>query len=107
MTSDVWPSPRALSLWSDLRIRRSLLGAAGAVAVFALLGFLLLPVLLRPVLEDELSAALERRVTIGKLEINPFALSATLHDIAVGERGQAAPMLTVAELYVNGAAASL
>jgi uncharacterized protein involved in outer membrane biogenesis len=79
----------------------------GAVVVFAIVGFLALPLVVRPALERNLSAALDRKVTIERLKINPFALSATLSGISVGERGEGPPMLTVPELYANGRILSL
>ena len=107
MSSDVWSSPGSSAFWSSLRVRRSLLWLAGVLVAFAVLGFLVLPLILRPMLEKNLSEALERKVSIGRLQINPFALSMTLHDISVGERGDGPPMLTVAQLYVNAEAMSL
>jgi hypothetical protein len=107
MSTDVWPSPGAFISWSRLRLRRSLLWLGGIILAFAVVGFLVLPVLLRPVLEDKLSAALDRKVVIARLQINPFAPSATLHDVSVGDRGSGSPMLILTELYINGEIASL
>jgi hypothetical protein len=89
------------------RIFRGLLWTLIAVVVFAAVGFLLLPVVVKPMLERDLSTALGREAHIGRLDINPFALSATLRDVSIGERGAGAPMLTLDELYLNAAAASL
>jgi hypothetical protein len=107
MSSDVWPFPGAFISWSRLRLRRSLLWLGGILVAFAVVGFLVLPVLLRPVLEDKLSAALDRKVSIARLQMNPFALSATLHDVSVGDRANGPPMFSLAELYINGELASL
>jgi len=70
------------------------------------LGFLVLPVLVRQVVESNLSAALDRKVTIARLQINPFALSATLHDVSVAERGDGRPVLSLPEVDINGEIAS-
>jgi hypothetical protein len=105
MSSYAWPG--ALASWSRLRLRRSLIWLAGALVAFAVLGFLVLPVLVRPALQSKLSTALDRKVTIARLQINPFALSATLHDVSVGERGDGPPVLSLAEVYINGEIASL
>ena len=84
------------------RLRLGLIWTAGVLVAFALLGFLIAPYLIRPVLERQLSEALDRQVTIARLDINPFALSATLHDVVVGERGgQGPPLMAIPELYVN------
>src|SRR5262249_20276813 len=73
----------------------------------AVLGFLVAPALIKPALERKLSAALDRNVSIARLDINPFAGSATLDDVSISERGEGPPMLTVSKLYVNGEVASL
>ena len=106
MSTLAWPSPGAFASWFRLRLR--LFGwAVGIIAGFAVIGFLILPLILRPVLEDKLSAALDRKVAIGRLQINPFALSATLSDVSIGERGEGPPLLKLAALYINAEAASL
>src|SRR5690348_13382005 len=107
MSSQVWPSPGAFASWSRSRLGRGVFWLASILIAVALLGFVLLPVLLRPALEENLSGALDRKVGIGRLQTNPFALSATLHDVSVGERGDGPPMLTIAEVYVSGGLASL
>ena len=106
--SSNWRSFEALTLRFGARLRRVALWTAGVLVAFAILGFLLLPHILKPALERELSADLDRNVSIGRLDINPFAISATFHDVSIsGRGGQAPPLLTLAELYVNGEMASL
>jgi hypothetical protein len=89
------------------RLLRVAVWIIGIVVAFAAIGFLALPPLIRPVIERALSTALERKVTIGHLKINPFALSVTLEDVAIAERGDGPPAFTLAELYANGEALSL
>src|SRR5271165_2444489 len=89
------------------RLRRALAWLAGLFLAYGVIGFFLLPPLLRPALERNLSAVLERKVTIAQLKTNPFALSVTLSGVAVGERGEGPPMLTLDELYVAGGVGSL
>jgi hypothetical protein len=106
--SSNWRSIEVLTLRFGARIRRVALWTAGLLVAFAILGFLLLPHFLKPALERELSADLDRNVSIGRLDINPFAISATLHDVSIsGRGGQGSPLLTLTELYVNGQIASL
>jgi hypothetical protein len=106
-SKDAWRSVEAFALWLREHLRRVLLWTGGILIGFAVLGFLVAPALIKPALEQKLSAALDRNVTIARLDINPFAGSATLHDVSISERGQGPPMLTLAELYVNGEVASL
>ena len=67
----------------------------------------MLPLLVKPALEHALSTALARKVTIERVTINPYAVSATLTDVAIGERGEGPPLLTMSELYVNAEVASV
>jgi uncharacterized protein involved in outer membrane biogenesis len=107
MSSGVWASPGAFASWSRVHMRRGLIWLIGILAAIAVIGFLLLPIVLKPVLEKDLSAALDRKVAIGKLQINPFALSATLSEVSVADRGAGAPMVSIAEVYANGELTSI
>jgi uncharacterized protein involved in outer membrane biogenesis len=81
--------------------------AAITVASVAVLGFLVLPLILRPVLEKKLSAEIHRTVTIRSISLNPFALSIALKGVSVSQRDSAAVMLSFDEFYVNLEALSL
>lgn len=105
MPFDARPSLEALA--SRFSLRRTIVWAALVVLSFAAIGFLALPPLLKPVLESRLSTALARKVTIEQLRINPFAISATLHGVSIGERGEGPPMLALDELYLNAETMSL
>jgi hypothetical protein len=107
MSSDVWPSPGAFVSWSRVHLRRALIGLIVVLGVIAVIGFLVLPMILRPMLEKDLSAALDRKVAIGRLQLNPFALSATLSNVTVDERGDGPPMVTLAQGYANAELMSL
>ena len=107
MPNDTRPSLAAVALRSRPRLLRAAAWFVGLVVVFAVIGFLVLPLVVRPALERNLSAALDRKVTIERLKINPFALSATLDGVSVGERGEGPPMLTLGEIYVSGKILSL
>jgi uncharacterized protein involved in outer membrane biogenesis len=67
-------------------LRNGLVAALVAVAVFALLGFLIVPVVARSKLEALGTRELGRPVTIGRLEFNPFTLHARLSDFALADR---------------------
>jgi len=70
-------------------------------------GFLVLPHFLRPVAERKLARLLHRPVTLRRLSLNPFALSATLEGLDVKEKGGAGPFFSFERLYVNLEAVSL
>jgi uncharacterized protein involved in outer membrane biogenesis len=100
--STVATSPRVARRWFVV--------AAACVSAFAVVVALLFfaaPPVIKPLLEERLSKALNRNVAIGRLRINPLALSATLDDITIGERGGDGQLLTLGELYLNAEASSL
>ena len=88
-------------------LRRALVWIAGILVAIAVIGFLVLPYFARPRLERALSTALDRKVTIERLAIDPFALSTTLSGVSIAERGEGAPVLKLDELYVNAELMSL
>lgn len=57
---------------------------AAAVALYAVVGYLLLPAVARGKLEEVLSAELARPVRIERLELDPFALRVTVAGASVG-----------------------
>lgn len=82
------------AIFKAFRAARVKAWAPGLLATFALVGallgvfgFLVLPLLLKPVLLEKLSEALHRPVTIAQLSINPYALSLRIDDLAVREGG--------------------
>jgi hypothetical protein len=89
------------------RVRRAIAWLVGILVAFSAIGFLVLPLVVKPVLEHALSSALARKVTIERVAINPYALSVTLADVAIGERGEGPPLLTLSELYANAETASV
>ena len=93
-----------MRLWSrfqefDKKIRR-LVYAAIVLVFYAMVGFLLLPLIIKPVIIDELSVALNREVSLKSLEINPFSVSVTLHSLSVADK-HAGKLFGFEQLYVN------
>ncbi|HSB63532.1 MAG TPA: DUF748 domain-containing protein, partial [Thermoanaerobaculia bacterium] len=91
---------------------RSRLSVAGLVAgglllFYGLLGFLVLPSLLRPVVERSVADVLHRKVSLRGLSINPFTLSATLKGLEVKERDGTTPFLSFESLDLNAEASSV
>ena len=89
------------------RLRRLAVWAAAALALFALVGFFALPPLLKSILTDKLSVALHRKVEIGEIKVNPFALSVTIRNVKVREREGAETFAGFEEFYVNLGSTSL
>jgi uncharacterized protein involved in outer membrane biogenesis len=89
------------------RARKILWWALGLLAAFALIGFLVVPPIAKSMLEDELTKALHRKVSIEAVRVNPFAPSVTVRGFAVNERTGDAPFVTFDELYINAAWTSI
>lgn len=79
--------------------RRSL-WALGAVASYALFGFLALPAIVRAVALKQLPELLHRDVQLAELKMNPFDLSIDVLGFAVTEKS-GAPFVSFDELYIN------
>jgi uncharacterized protein involved in outer membrane biogenesis len=73
----------------------------------AVLGFLVAPPIVRHLAEKELTAFLKRPVSIGDVDINPFALSVTVDNLKIQEPAGEAEALGFDRLYVNLEAQSL
>jgi hypothetical protein len=84
-----------------LRAHRALSAAILCLVVFALVGFFVLPPIVRAQAEKRLSAVLGRSVTIGKVRMNPFVLSIALEDFDIREKGGAGSFAGWRRLYVR------
>ncbi len=89
------------------RIRRALAVSAAILVLWAVVGFLVLPRFLRPMVERKLAAALHRPVTLSRLSLNPFALSAALEGLDVKERNGRGSFFSFERLSANLEAVSL
>lgn len=82
-----------------------------ALIILALLyvagGFFALPYFLRPVLEEKLSTALSRQVSIDDIDINPCTLSVCIKGVSIGEKQGKEKFVSFDELLVNVQARSL
>lgn len=91
-----------LSAWKSLSPRRRKLSlwVAGLVLAYAVIGFLILPMIIRRVAVQQLSQQLNRTVTIQQVRVNPFALSATVRGLLIQDRDGLA-FVSWDEVYVN------
>lgn len=74
---------RTISLFRAPRFRKTAAWAGGLFAAFGLLGFLAAPPLLKSLLTGQLEAALQRKVSIESLALNPYTLSASVAGLSV------------------------
>jgi hypothetical protein len=75
------------------RFRKLLLWTSGLVLAYTLIGFFILPPILRAVIVKRLSGELNRRVTAQRIKLNPYTLSATVRGLRIEDQGWGAPPL--------------
>ena len=78
----------------------------GLLMFFSLLGYFAAPPLIKSILLKQLALELHREVSIAKVEINPYALSARISGLSV-RSGEGKEVLGFDELFVNVSAASI
>jgi uncharacterized protein involved in outer membrane biogenesis len=83
------------------------IGTSIALVLFTVIGFLLIPVIARRVGEFQLSQLLQRRVTIEKISVNPYALSLTVQGLHIRDRIGELDLFALRELYLNVELASV
>lgn len=72
-----------------------------AIALVGVLGFLVLPPLIKSVLVEQLGQALHRPVAVGSVRLNPYALSLSLDEVVIGERQGGEDFASFDSLYLN------
>jgi hypothetical protein len=93
--------------WKRRWLRRLVIAAVVTPAVIALVGFLVLPVVVRRVAERQLGELLGRRVSVARVRANPFHLSLTVEGLQIYEPDGVTQFFGFSRLYVNVEAASL
>src|SRR5579872_2807824 len=88
-SSVLTPRKRKLALW-----------ALGLVLFYTVAGFLILPPVVRFVAVKQISKQLDREVSIKKIKINPFVLSATIRGLLIKDK-DGEPFVSWDEVYVN------
>lgn len=79
-------TPRAALEKLPPRWRKRLFWAVGLALAYTVMGFLILPVIVRIVAERQLSRLLHREVTIQKVLLNPYVLSGTVRGLLIKDR---------------------
>ncbi|SDH48932.1 DUF748 domain-containing protein [Propionivibrio dicarboxylicus] len=78
-----------------------------AIVLFAILGFFVLPPIVKSVLIDQASKALHRTVAVKRVDINPFAMTLDVDGLSIKERDSETTFLAFDKLHINLDAASL
>jgi hypothetical protein len=99
------PSHTGTSIWR--LVRNGATWIAVLVALYALLGFLVLPTLLKPRLETMVSERFSRQATLGRLEFNPFTWHARLLDFALTDRDPQRPFVRFETLDLDVSPATI
>ena len=95
---------RAMNLSKIIKksvFKKIVIGLLIFFAVFTIVGFFVLPPILKSILTQKLSENLHREVTIGDIKLNPYALSLTVRKLMIKERDGSRPFVSFDELYVN------
>ena len=87
--SSISPRKRKLALWM-----------LGLLLFYTIVGFLILPPIIRAVAVKQLSKQLDREVSIRQVKLNPFALSATVRGLLIKDK-DGEPFVSWDEVYVN------
>lgn len=85
---------------TNIRWRRWVAGAAGLLAVYALAGFWLLPLLIKHQVPHFGQTQLARQATVGEVRFNPFTLRLEVHDLQLAE-ANGAPLFAVGKIAVE------
>jgi len=89
------------------RARTIAIWAGSVLALYAIAGFLVAPPIVRSQLESRLTEQLGRKVTVERVRINPFALSASVLGLSIKEREGDGSLFAFDELYVDFTLSSL
>lgn len=82
-------------------LKKIIIGLAIFFVVFTLTGFFALPPILKSVLTGKLSENLHREVSIGQININPFALTVKVKDILIKERNSSETFVSCDEIFLD------
>ncbi len=88
-------------LGSSHAAKKTLIGVLIFLVVYAVVGFFLIPPILKSVLTTKLSEVLHRQVAIRQIKVNPFALSVTVRGFLIKERNGRDTFVSFDELYLN------
>jgi uncharacterized protein involved in outer membrane biogenesis len=83
------------------RLKKILIGFIIFFVVFTLVGFFVLPPILKSILIKQLSQNLHREVTIKQIKVNPYTLSITAGGLLVKDRGSSETFVSCEEIYLN------
>jgi uncharacterized protein involved in outer membrane biogenesis len=81
--------------------QKILIGIAITFLLYSLLGFLVLPLILKNILENKLSQNLKREVTIENIQINPYLLQVTVNNFQVQNHARDHNFIAFDQLHID------
>jgi len=82
------------------RLQKILIGVSAAFLFYSVIGFLVLPPIVKSVLADKLSLALHREAQVLDVKINPYTLSVRLKGVSVADT-DGKPFVSIDALFLN------
>ena len=92
---------RIKKIGSSPAARKIALGTLIFFVLFSVIGFFVIPPILKSILVKKLSAAMHREVSIEQVKVNPFLLSVDLKGLLVKDRERRDTFASLEELYLN------
>jgi uncharacterized protein involved in outer membrane biogenesis len=83
------------------RLKKVFIGFVIFFVVFTLVGFFVLPPILKSILTKELSKNFHRQVTIDQIKVNPYTLSVTGRGLLVRDRNAPETFVSCEEIFLN------
>jgi uncharacterized protein involved in outer membrane biogenesis len=83
------------------RLKKIFFGVMIFFVLFTLVGFFVVPPVLKSILTKKLSETLHREVTIRQIKINPYTLSATARGFLVKDRASTETFVSCDEIFLN------
>jgi len=83
------------------RLKKLLIGIIICFVLFTIVGFFVLPPILKSILVKKLSENLHRQVTINQIKINPYTLSLTARGLTVKERASPETFASCEEIFLD------
>jgi hypothetical protein len=83
------------------RVKKIFIGLLIFFVVFTLVGFFILPPVLKSILTKELSKNLHREVTINQIKVNPYTLCITARGLTLKDRAKAETFISCDEIFLN------
>ncbi|MBW2566432.1 MAG: AsmA family protein [Deltaproteobacteria bacterium] len=83
------------------RLEKSVTAALTSLVIFTVVGFLVLPPILKSILQKKLSENLHRQVVVEDIDLNPYVLSLTVQGFVIKGFETSDTFVSFDELYVN------